>query len=57
MINRTDERVRLLMLSTLLNPEVLEYPDSGKTAAKDAKGDRVFRTRLGEPVEYWDGEA
>ena len=23
----------------------------------DAKGDRVFRTRLGEPVEYWDGEA
>jgi len=56
-INRTDEPVRVLMLSTLLNPEVLEYPDSGKIAAKDAKGNGVFRTRLGEPVEYWDGEA
>ena len=56
-INRTDQPARVLMLSTLLNPEVLEYPDSGKTAAKGAKGDLVFRTRLGEPVEYWDGEA
>jgi uncharacterized cupin superfamily protein len=55
-INRTDEPVRVFMLSTLLSPEVLEYPDSGKTAATDADGKRLFRTRLGEPLEYWDGE-
>ena len=55
-INRTDEPLRVLMLSTRLSPEVLEYPDSGKTAATDADGKRLFRTRLGEPLEYWDGE-
>lgn len=54
--NETEEPVRVLMLSTLLSPEVLEYPDSGKTAATDAEGKRLFRTRLGEPLEYWDGE-
>ena len=56
-INRTEEPVRVLMLSTLLNPEVLEYPDSGKTLGKDAMGNLIFCTRLGEPVEYWDREA
>jgi len=55
-LNRTDEPVRVLMLSTLLAPEVIDYPDSGKTAATDADGKRLFRTRLGEPLEYWDGE-
>lgn len=54
--NDTDEPVRVLMLSTRLSPEVLEYPDSGKHAATDANGDRLFRARLSEPVEYWDGE-
>ena len=55
-INRSAEPVRVLMLSTELTPEVLEYPDSGKTSATDAKGNRLFRTRLGEQLEYWDGE-
>jgi uncharacterized cupin superfamily protein len=55
--NATDAPVRVLMLSTELSPEVLEYPDSGKTAATDAKGNRLFRTRLGPDVEYWEGEA
>ena len=54
--NDTEEPVRVLMLSTRLDPEVLEYPDSGKHAATDATGNRLFRTRLGDPVEYWDGE-
>ena len=55
-VNRSAEPVRVLMLSTELSPEVLEYPDSGKTSATDAKGNRLFRTRLGEQLEYWDGE-
>ena len=55
-VNRSAEPVRVLMLSTKLSPEVLEYPDSGKTSATDAKGNRLFRARLGEQLEYWDGE-
>jgi uncharacterized cupin superfamily protein len=55
--NATDETVRILMLSTRLSPEFIEYPDSGKVLAKDAKDDDIFMGRLGEPAEYWDGEA
>ena len=55
-INRTDEPARVLMLSTRLSPEVIEYLDSGKIAATDAKGQRLFRTQRGEPAEYWEGE-
>ena len=55
--NDTDETVRILMLSTRLSPEFIEYPDSGKVLAKDAKDDDIFMGRLGEPAEYWDGEA
>jgi uncharacterized cupin superfamily protein len=55
-VNRTDEPVRVLMLSTLLSPEVVEYLDSGKIAATDANGERLFRTHRGEPGEYWEGE-
>ena len=55
-VNRTEEPVRVLMLSTLISPDVIEYLDSGKIAATDAKGKRLFRTHRGEPAEYWDGE-
>ena len=55
-INRTDEPVRVLMLSTLLMPEVIEYPDSEKWSATSPADGRLFRARLGEPAEYWDGE-
>jgi uncharacterized cupin superfamily protein len=32
--NHTDEPVRLLLVSTMLAPEVNEYPDSGKIWAR-----------------------
>ncbi len=54
--NSTDETARVLMLSTKIVPEVVEYLNSGKVAAQDAKGERVFMLRNGEPAEYWDGE-
>jgi uncharacterized cupin superfamily protein len=54
--NETNATVRVLMLSTTLMPEILEYPDSGKTGLRDAKGERRFLGRLGEPADYWDGE-
>jgi uncharacterized cupin superfamily protein len=54
--NATDAPIRVLMLSTLLAPDVVEYLDSGKISALDAKGERLFRMRLGQEVEYWEGE-
>ena len=58
--NRSDveriERDLLQRCGALLSPEVVEYLDSGKIAATDAKGQRLFRTHRGEPAEYWEGE-
>jgi len=39
--NRTGAPIRVLMLSTLIAPDVVEYLDSGKVGARDAKGERV----------------
>jgi uncharacterized cupin superfamily protein len=55
-INRTDETARILMLSTMIRPEVVEYPDSGKVGARDAKGERLLMIRPGPQLDYWDGE-
>ena len=56
MLNRTDEPARVLMLSTLLKPDVIEYLDSGKVAATSPADGRLFRARVGPELEYWDGE-
>lgn len=45
------------MLSTVVVPEIVEYPDSGKVGTRDAKGKRIFLARRGEPAEYWEGES
>jgi hypothetical protein len=45
------------MLSTLIVPEIVEYPDSSKLYALSAKEELIFRTRYGEPAEYWDDES
>jgi hypothetical protein len=45
------------MLSTLIFPDIVEYPESGEFYTLSAKGELIFRTRYGEPVEYWDGES
>src|SRR5262245_65823132 len=42
--NTTDAPIRILMLSTLLSPDVVEYLDTGKIAALDAQGQRLFRS-------------
>jgi len=54
--NRTEEALRVLMLSTLLAPDVVEYLDSGKVGVLDAKGERLFRAFRGVDAEYWEGE-
>ena len=55
--NATEEPVRILTLSTLIAPEILECPDSGKVDTVSANGERIFLTRHGEPAKYWDGES
>ncbi len=54
--NRTDTPIRVLMLSTLLAPDLVHYPDSGKFGARNAKGERVLLSRPGPILDYWDGE-
>jgi uncharacterized cupin superfamily protein len=54
-INRSDAPIRVLMLSTLLDSDIIEYADSGKVSAV-AQGKRVFRTFRGKDAEYWEGE-
>jgi len=55
--NETEEPVRILMLSTVIAPEILEYPDSGKLDTVSAEGERILLTRHAEPATYWDGES
>jgi uncharacterized cupin superfamily protein len=55
--NATEEVVRILMLSTVIAPEILEYPDSGKLDTLSAKGERILLTQNAEPAKYWDGES
>ena len=55
--NATDGPVRILMLSTMIAPELVEYPDSGKVGARDARGRRIFLSRPGPSLDYWDGES
>ena len=53
--NHTERPIRVLMLSTLLEPDIVEYLDSGKVTGT-ANGERLFRIRRGTDVEYWEDE-
>jgi uncharacterized cupin superfamily protein len=54
--NDTEAPIRMLMLSTLLAPDIVEYLDSGKVSVVDAKGERLYREFRGRDAEYWEGE-
>jgi len=56
LINRTDSPVRVLMLSSMVPGEIIEYLDTGKVLAKDANDDDVMFARPGPAVEYWEDE-
>jgi uncharacterized cupin superfamily protein len=55
-INRTDSPIRVLMLSTMINPDVIEYLDTGKILANDTAGEDIVFARPGPTAEYWEGE-
>jgi uncharacterized cupin superfamily protein len=59
--NRSGEPARVLMVSTMLAPEVTLYPDSGKvmaaTRAPGAAGEGFQESyRREQAADYWEGE-
>jgi uncharacterized cupin superfamily protein len=54
--NGTDSPVRVLMLSTLIAPDIVEYLDTGKVGARSAAGDLIMFARPGPEADYWEGE-
>jgi uncharacterized cupin superfamily protein len=55
-INRTDSPVRVLMLSSMIRGEIIQYLDSGKILAKSVEDEDIVFARPGPTVEYWEGE-
>jgi uncharacterized cupin superfamily protein len=54
--NATDAPIRILMLSPMNRPDIVEYPDSGKVGARSVAGERIILGRPGPMLDYWDGE-
>ena len=54
--NRTDAPVRFLMLSTKMEPAIAVYPDSNKIGVWTGRRDEHVLVRLGESLDYYDGE-
>jgi uncharacterized cupin superfamily protein len=54
--NDTKAPIRVLMLSSLLKPDIVEYLDTGKVGARSVSGDRILLARPGPEMEYWEGE-
>jgi uncharacterized cupin superfamily protein len=55
-VNRTDEAVRVLILSTLRVPAISHYPDSDKLGARSSRDEAVLFRRRDAIEDYWDGE-
>jgi uncharacterized cupin superfamily protein len=55
--NATEAPIRVLMLSSMNRPDIVEYPDSGKVGARSVAGERILLSRPGPMLDYWDGEA
>lgn len=55
-INRTGSPIRVLMLSSMVRGEVIEYLDTGKVLAKDVEDEDIMFARPGPTIEYWEGE-
>ena len=54
-INDSDAELRYLSVSTMVSPEVCEYPDSGKVLAYDGQWGHM--TFASADLDYWDGES
>ena len=52
----TDATVRVLMLSTMIEPSAAVYPDSDKIGVWPGNKEDTIMVRRESNVEYWDGE-
>jgi uncharacterized cupin superfamily protein len=65
LINDSDADLKILAVSSMMWPEIVDYPDSGKFGVRlmvqDADGTEQtafrFIGRMGSAVDYWDGES
>lgn len=58
-LNTSNRPLKYLSISTMEQPEICEYPDSGKFLAEGSlDGTKPFETigRRGTNLDYWDGE-
>jgi uncharacterized cupin superfamily protein len=55
-INHTESPIRVLMLSTAIQPDVVEYLDTGRILAHDATGAPIMFAQPGPRTDYWEGE-
>ena len=55
-INRTDTPIRVLMLSSLIPGEIIEYLDTGKILAKGVDDEDIMFAKPGPTADYWEGE-
>lgn len=54
--NDTDAPIRVLMLSSTVAPDIVEYLDTGKVGARSVAGERIMLARPGPDLDYWEGE-
>jgi uncharacterized cupin superfamily protein len=62
LMNRTDEPVRVVVVSEMVAPEIAVYPDSGKVGVREhapgsGKGGLRENFKSADAVDYWDGES
>ena len=55
-INRTDSPIRVLVLSSMVGPDIIEYLDTGKVYATSVADEPIMLARPGPTAEYWEGE-
>lgn len=54
--NRTDSPIRVLMLSSMVAPDVVHYLDTDKVGASSVEGKGIMLARRGPTLDYWEGE-
>ena len=54
--NRADERAQVLILSSLVVPSIVVYPDSGKVGVRPGGPEDTLNFLRSDAVDYWEGE-
>jgi uncharacterized cupin superfamily protein len=54
LINTGSAPLKYLAISTMIDPDICDYPDSGKLGVW--AGDYAYLTHADQPLGYWDGE-